>query len=637
MTHSTIYTIGGTVQAGSGYYVERQADGELLDLCQQGEFTCILASRQVGKSSLIIRTANELKKQDLAMPVIIDLQEIGTSSEEEWYLGFLLRLAERLHLKTDLFEWWEKNELLGITDRFTRFFSQVLLPQMTKKIVIFIDEIDTTLALNYTDDFFIAIRYFYNERANNSEFKRLSFVLVGVATPGELIKDRRRTPFNIGHNVELTDFTSEEAHLLALGLALGEKTDEVFRLLLEWTGGHPYLTQRLCVLVRDRLKDNFESGKSLIGDQIKVLVEEEFFGEKSYHDIHLQWIEDMFKKRFRNSFAIFQVYRQILRGDDVVDQEQSEVKAYLKIIGVVKRQGKNLIVRNKIYQKFFDETWIKSLENPYDERIQLWDLSKQLDQSKLLLFDDYKDGDRWYRQTGSKMDLTEVEAAFFEASREFNQFLEECLAYQINNESKQIIVRRVVDWTNGNSILNTKIFEVIKKFPKSIQTEVLEQWVDDLIAKNLRESPSCIFKDVFSDISKKLLLFEDIAIDSFQLLLTYSDILDENSYDCNLPDSPDPYKDILQEINLVIKSGDRLKVANKIYAEMFNRTWIEQHLKSPFLRPYGKQFVKWLSSKGKDRNSLLRGKMLKEAEMRFENDRIHKKERQFLLDSRFFQ
>ena len=41
--------------------------------------------------------------------------------------------------------------------------------------------------------------------------QRLSFVLIGVATPGDLIKDAARTPFNIGHGIELTDFTLDEA------------------------------------------------------------------------------------------------------------------------------------------------------------------------------------------------------------------------------------------------------------------------------------------------------------------------------------------------------------------------------------------------------------------------------------------
>jgi hypothetical protein len=59
---------------------------------------------------------------------------------------------------------------------------------MSENIVIFIDEIDSVLGLNFPiDDFFAAIRACYNKRAQNPEYKRLTFVLLGVATPTELI------------------------------------------------------------------------------------------------------------------------------------------------------------------------------------------------------------------------------------------------------------------------------------------------------------------------------------------------------------------------------------------------------------------------------------------------------------------
>ena len=74
-----------------------------------------------------------------------------------------------------------------------------------------VDEIDTTLRLNFTDDFFAGIRYLYQARAGEPELQRLSFVLIGVATPGDLVKDAARTPFNVGHRIDLTDFTLGEA------------------------------------------------------------------------------------------------------------------------------------------------------------------------------------------------------------------------------------------------------------------------------------------------------------------------------------------------------------------------------------------------------------------------------------------
>ena len=67
-----IYTVGGAVQAYSGLYIERSADRELLDLCRQGVFAYVLTARQMGKSSLMVSTAERLA-QDGVRSVIVDL------------------------------------------------------------------------------------------------------------------------------------------------------------------------------------------------------------------------------------------------------------------------------------------------------------------------------------------------------------------------------------------------------------------------------------------------------------------------------------------------------------------------------------------------------------------------------------
>ena len=158
MAKANIYSLGGTVQASKGTYLSRQADEKLLELCQLGELTYILTSRQMGKSSLMISTASKLKKVSVKS-VIIDLTKIGTQvTVEQWYLGLLLEIEEQLMLDTDVEEWWQANDNVGFTQRLTNFFQHVLLEEVTSPVVVFVDEIDTTLSLDFTDDFFAAIR-----------------------------------------------------------------------------------------------------------------------------------------------------------------------------------------------------------------------------------------------------------------------------------------------------------------------------------------------------------------------------------------------------------------------------------------------------------------------------------------------
>src|SRR5687768_10465521 len=117
------YIAGGTVQAGEGIYVSRPADEELLRLCRTGKFAYVLTSRQMGKSSLMIRTAEKLL-EDGCRPVIIDLTELGTNTTaDQWYRGVLEKLAIDLELPEPVANWWNGNQHLSVAQRFNGFLT----------------------------------------------------------------------------------------------------------------------------------------------------------------------------------------------------------------------------------------------------------------------------------------------------------------------------------------------------------------------------------------------------------------------------------------------------------------------------------------------------------------------------------
>ncbi|MET0625630.1 MAG: AAA-like domain-containing protein [Pyrinomonadaceae bacterium] len=353
MSKSLAYSVTGSL-LDNGVYVLRKADAELLSLCRKGTFAFVLAPRQVGKSSLMAYAVARLE-ESAVHTVVIDLNLLGQQvTPDGWYLGHLVMIQDQLGLKTDVIDWWQEHTSFGPVQRLINFFRRVLLHELRGSVVIFVDEIERTRDLDFSDDFFAAIRYVYNARANEPEFRRLSFVLIGMATPDDLIHDPQRTPFNIGRRVEVTDFTLEEALPLAEDLGLPEpEARQTLGWVLKWTGGHPYLTQRLCRAVVEKGKTNW------VESEIDLLVEETFLGEMSGKDINLLGVRDMIIKGWVDTREVLTLYRQIYHPRSAVrDEKSSPVKTHLKLAGIVHTRKKLLRVRNRIYNSVFNEEWI---------------------------------------------------------------------------------------------------------------------------------------------------------------------------------------------------------------------------------------------------------------------------------------
>ncbi len=363
------YQVGGSLSLDSPTYVVRSADRNLYKALKQGEFCYVLNSRQMGKSSLMVRMINHLSHEGFSCAAI-DMTRIGSENvtPEQWYKGLAVELWRSFGLlrKVKLKTWWDERKDISPVQRLSQFIEEVLLVEVAqeddssaKNLVIFIDEIDSILALNFSvNDFFALIRSCYNQRTLNQDYQRLTFALFGVATPANLISDRQRTPFNIGQAIHLEGFKEHEAQPLLNGLTEGINNPQVLlKEILAWTGGQPFLTQKLCKLIRNSstpIPQNKET------EWIEELVQTKIINDWETQDEpeHLKTIRDRLLNSEHNPTQLLEIYGQIWHQGTITPVNSPE-ESELILSGLVIKQQGTLKVRNRIYKSIFDHSWIQ--------------------------------------------------------------------------------------------------------------------------------------------------------------------------------------------------------------------------------------------------------------------------------------
>jgi len=407
---SSFLHIGGSVGVGEACYIERKADQDLYESLKRRECCCIFNSRQMGKSSLRVHMIDKLQHEGFYCATI-DPQNIGVScsTQEQWYGSVATSLIDDFGLddRFDLDDWISEHQHLSPIAWLDAVLGKVLLTEISAPIVIFVEEIDRLRSLSFSiDDFFLLIRSCYERRAVDAKYNRLNFVLIGVTTPRDLIRSNDHSNFNIGREIELTGFRLDEAGAFLHGMrGLVADPKAVLSEVLSWTGGQPFLTQKLLGLTLQNLDHAALTNSGNLAEQISKIVQVKVIDNWESQDQpeHLRTLQDRILQIDEGDKGVLLgLYKQILENGSIVSEDNDD-QIRLRLTGLVVKDKGRLRIYNLIYKQVFDHDWAENAlaslrPKLYAEVFRRWQENNgQTNSSSFLLTGDaLKEAQNWF-------------------------------------------------------------------------------------------------------------------------------------------------------------------------------------------------------------------------------------------------
>lgn len=322
---------GGNLDPNSPVYIKRPEDEKLPEHIAAGDFVTVLAPRQMGKTSLLLRVRRLLTEAGMAV-AYVDLSPAREESLENWYSHISMGIAEQVLPAGD------RPPLPQSHLEFVQFLRAVATQLGNTRLCIMLDEVGT-VPEDMSDAFFGNVRYVFSNRQVKPEFRFTNFVLCGTFQPRDLIKNPANSPFNISKTLRMSDLTRDGVRRLVgmlerMGVYFDEDIpDEIYN----WTGGQPYLTQRLCAIFEEWKIPI--SGPEVVERAVQELMMDDNNLDHIVHRLHeeaelIPWLERIL------------IRKESIRFNRMTNQRL----ARLELIGLIKPANDGTCrIRNRIY------------------------------------------------------------------------------------------------------------------------------------------------------------------------------------------------------------------------------------------------------------------------------------------------
>lgn len=341
----------GPLQLNSRVYVERPPIEDLAyaAIAQPGSLLRIKAPKQMGKSSLLIRIAEQAHILGYQTCKIDFLQaEEACFASLDSLLRWFCRLSTlQLGIIADLDDWWDAE--IGSKVSCTIYFENVLLKQLNQPLVLIVNEVNRIFEYEHVAGDFLSLLRFWHEQAQRSPRWQNLRLVMAYCTEVYVPLKLEQSPFNVGQQLQLPPFTLAQVKTLAtrydLPQRLGADYDLVMEELMALVGGHPCLVHTVIAQLRltpehpHTLLAQAAQPSGLLGEYLRQC-----------HAV------------VRHQPGLNQAVQQLVKAPDGL-QLPANLAYQLSSLGIVKFEGDRYWLACELFQRYFANEFAEAVQN----------------------------------------------------------------------------------------------------------------------------------------------------------------------------------------------------------------------------------------------------------------------------------